>query len=234
MPISQKDIKILWAGAAGHCSFTDCGQRLYLSAVNGALVIGEMAHIKGDKPTSSRYDSNQLPEERQSYSNLILLCPTHHTTIDKPENEATYTVDVLVAMKAKHEAHILARVGEKSFSDKAILAAHLFPLLVENHQAFLAFGPHSEIARKNPQSDAHILWQAERLCTIVPNNRRVASAIAKNTNLFSPDEQAIVARFLAHARSYELWVKDDISYEGVVRFPIEFDEMIKRLSNASK
>jgi hypothetical protein len=38
-------------------------------------VNGEIAHIKGEKPTSARYDADQADDERQGFYNLMLVCP---------------------------------------------------------------------------------------------------------------------------------------------------------------
>jgi len=81
-------------------------------------------------------------------------------------------------------------------------------------------------------SDAHKIWHSERLSTIAPNNRNMAAIVRENLTLFSEQEQVIAATFLAHVRSYEDWVSDTISYEGVVRFPTSFDRMIRDLANA--
>lgn len=63
--------------------------------------IAEVCHIKGKKPNSARYDARQTDEQRESFENLILLCPTHHSEIDKGEKK--YTVEILHQMKLKHE-----------------------------------------------------------------------------------------------------------------------------------
>jgi len=56
--------------------------------------IGEMAHIRGENPGSNRHDENQTAEQRNDYENLILLCPNHHTLIDKRENEGLYMLSL--------------------------------------------------------------------------------------------------------------------------------------------
>src|SRR3954454_12821398 len=98
MSISEKTIKLLWANAAGRCAFPDCGALLCTPESGSAApyTIGEMAHIRGEKPGASRHDAGQTAKERNSYANLILLCPTHHTLIDKPENETSYSVNLLL------------------------------------------------------------------------------------------------------------------------------------------
>ena len=55
--------------------------------------IGEIAHIEGLNPDSPRYNPNMTNKERNSYVNLIILCPTCHTKIDKDPNY--YTVEKL-------------------------------------------------------------------------------------------------------------------------------------------
>ena len=232
MAISPKTSKILWSSAAGHCSFPQCKEKLYEPDAGQGYTTGEMAHINGEKPGSNRYDCNQAAGERDGYSNLILLCPMHHTAIDKPENEKKYSAEVLHAFKRDHERYVHNRMSVETFPDKRTLARAVLPLLIENHQVFLSFGPGSDVARMRPMSDAHKIWHSERLSTIAPNNRNMAAIVRENLTLFSEQEQVIAATFLAHVRSYEDWVSDTISYEGVVRFPTSFDRMIRDLANA--
>jgi hypothetical protein len=191
-----------------------------------------MAHICGEKSGANRYNLSQTPAERDGYANLILLCPNHHTLIDKTENEKRYSVDVLQAMKSEHEKFVSERLQAQEFTDKRQMAERIYPLLKQNHDVFLAYGPHSEIARRNPESDAHGIWKSERLATIVPNNRIIAKLTAANAGLFAADEQVILKKFELHARSYEQWVNDEITYEGVVRFPSDFDKLISEVTHA--
>lgn len=66
------------------------------------VTTGVVAHIRGEKPGSARYDAAMTDEERDSCHNLIYLCRDHHTQIDR--QEADFPVDRLLAMKAEHEA----------------------------------------------------------------------------------------------------------------------------------
>ena len=87
-------------------------------AINSTL-LGEVCHVKGQRPGSARYDPNQSPEERNEYSNLILMCPNHHTVID--DDEISYTVERLHEMKRGHEGRS-APVSD----DEAALVANSF------------------------------------------------------------------------------------------------------------
>lgn len=64
-------------------------------------IIGEICHIEGEKKGSTRYNPNMSDEQRNNIDNLILLCPTHHTMVDK--NPQQYTTDNLKKMKYENE-----------------------------------------------------------------------------------------------------------------------------------
>lgn len=236
MAINDKDIKILWANSAGICSYPDCHIKLSLGveADVDPHTVGEMAHIKGKKEGANRYDPSQDDDERDLYQNLILLCAHHHTIIDKKENEAKYSIDVLHAMKRKHEEFISSRTQpEQRMDTREELAQNILPYMDENFQVFINYGPKSEVARKRPESDAHNTWLYARAATIVPNNKYISSLVRSNLHLFSTEEQKIIAEYRTHVSGYEQWVNDKASYEGVVRYPRAFDDLIRGLINAS-
>lgn len=231
MSISEKTIKLLWSNAAGRCSFSDCNERLTVTqaAYSAPHTLGEMAHIKGKKHGSNRYDETQTDDQRDSYENLILLCPNHHTRIDKPENEGIFTVDALMQMKMNHEASISRCLDSVEISNINELKGQIIICLAENRQSWLQYGPLSGNAQKNPQSDEiYAIWISERLSTIVPNNRVIVGLLDANRNLFNRSDQDIVSQFLAHAKSYEKWVNDEIPYQAVLRFPMGFEKLISR------
>lgn len=85
------------------------------------MVLGEEAHIVGKEDDGPRGDSSVSVSERNSYHNLILLCPTHHTLIDK-ENGKHFSVDQLKEMKRSHEMAIeLQRRGDNDVEPSAAI-----------------------------------------------------------------------------------------------------------------
>lgn len=106
IPIAQQRMVLQRSGNI--CAFPDCG--LLLTAVgppdNPVVVLGEIAHIVAESPNGPRGNSPMSIQERNSYSNLILLCNQHHQLIDSEAALATYTVERLTAMKEKHESWV--------------------------------------------------------------------------------------------------------------------------------
>lgn len=231
MAITEKTIKLLWANAAGRCSFTGCNQRLTVeqAAHSAPYTLGEMAHIEGKNEGSNRYDESQTDQQRDSYENLILLCLNHHTLIDKRENENLYPVALLLNMKTDHETSISQRLDSVKIFNLDDLKNEIAICLAENRQTWLQYGPLSEIARKNPHDDEiYAIWLSERLSTIVPNNRVIVGLLNEHRKLFGRAAQEVISQFLAHAKSYEKWVNDEISYQAVLPFPVEFENLITK------
>lgn len=116
----------------------DCRKPLVVSSGDGPLgklvVVGEMAHIVGEKNTtgSPRGISPLSADDRNKYSNLILLCEEHHTIIDT--DIATWPIERLHMIKSDHELWIEQRLDEivdenlaiyHSFIDQIVLTLHL-------------------------------------------------------------------------------------------------------------
>jgi hypothetical protein len=101
---TKATLKRLFLLTGNRCAFPNCKQSL-LDATD--TLVGDVCHIKGERPTAKRYDPTQNEKDRHGFDNLIVLCKTHHGTIDG--NEAVYTVEVLTDMKRLHDAQATAR-----------------------------------------------------------------------------------------------------------------------------
>lgn len=96
----------------------DCRTHLahHAEELGGAVVIGEEAHIVARSEDGPRGKSPLTLEQRDDYSNLMLLCPTHHALIDKiPED---YPVDLLLDRKSDHETWVRDTLGSKIDRDE--------------------------------------------------------------------------------------------------------------------
>jgi hypothetical protein len=114
---SLSTIKALFAKSSNRCAFPKCT----VNVVQDGMLLGHVCHIKGAKPGSARYDAIQIDDERHSDSNLIILCPNHHSVID--DDAESYTVERLRRMKAEHEAHAAPLDSTTTGAAAAILAS---------------------------------------------------------------------------------------------------------------
>lgn len=120
--------KILLAYRSGDmCAMPTCerrGRRLSQDSVSGDPVnLGQCAHIKGEsggkkgKQQSARFDPSMTDDERNSFHNLIYLCPACHKLIDTiPQGELDYPSDLLYKIKREHENKVRTTLLE-AFSD---------------------------------------------------------------------------------------------------------------------
>jgi hypothetical protein len=134
MNIKEKDIKLLWGRAANRCSFPDCRVKLCQDnkTATNSFPIGEQAHIVGKEEGSARSGSILSVNERDSYHNLILLCPNHHTLVDK--NPDDYPIEKLHMFKSQHEYWVESTLSEShDVNAKAndIIYAHLIDFTAE-------------------------------------------------------------------------------------------------------
>ncbi len=119
--MNQKDIKLLWGRAANRCSLCQLELSQDKQAITAAFTLGEQAHIVGEKEDAPRGKSPLNDDERNSYHNIILLCPNHHTEIDK--NESDWPTEKLHIAKSKHELWVRETLGDAS--DTRLLANQL-------------------------------------------------------------------------------------------------------------
>ena len=101
MSISLKTHKILWGRAANRCAICQMELVMDASETDDESVVGEACHIVAHSPDGPRGESDLTQEQRDKYSNLILLCNVHHKQIDDQPGE--YPVERLHQIKTDHE-----------------------------------------------------------------------------------------------------------------------------------
>jgi hypothetical protein len=105
MAITVQTRKMLWGRAGNRCAFPNCQQSLIqdVPGARGASVIGEEAHIVAQEERGPR-GTPPRPSNIDDYSNLVLLCPTHHKLVD--DHPDVYTVQALMDMKTALEISV--------------------------------------------------------------------------------------------------------------------------------
>lgn len=100
---SQKTIKVLFASSGNQCAHPDCINQVIIPATeeSDALVLNQICHIYAVSEDGPRGKPGLTDKELNHPSNLILLCPTHHTIIDGQHE--SYPAEVLLDWKRSHE-----------------------------------------------------------------------------------------------------------------------------------
>ncbi len=109
MPPSEKVKKVIWIKAGGRCAI--CREVLCIKGVSAETshLIGDIAHIVAEGKDGPRGSSPLTPEQRNSESNLVLLCLAHHKMLD--DDPETYSVQTLYGRKAAHEAWVASSLS---------------------------------------------------------------------------------------------------------------------------
>lgn len=103
---SAKTLRHLYVLSGNLCANPKC--TTVLVNANGTLV-ADVCHIKGERAGSARFDKTLSEEDRRAPANLILLCSTCHTLVDKEPQK--YGVSKLRKWKRDREARFAA-VGD--------------------------------------------------------------------------------------------------------------------------
>lgn len=221
MAISETTAKVLWGRAAGMCSNPNCVEDLtILLEGNRSFNVGEMAHIVASSPEGPR---GQVGDGIDKYENLILLCPTCHSMVDKSP-EGVYPIELLFKWKSEHERRIRSLGNDQIFDSAAALKFFVARLLDENRAVWQCVGPGSTVAKADPGSNLYEVWVFRKLDTIVPNNTKIVNAVDANLGLLNSAEAAAFFEFKIHAAAFErhqYWRLDRYP-----TFPRHFEELM--------
>jgi hypothetical protein len=100
----EKDIKILWGRSGNRCAIC----KLELTPDGNRETLGEMAHIVARSSDGPRGSIQLTDGDRDGYDNLILLCPNHHSEVDK--NPDAWATERLRETKTEHERWVSDRL----------------------------------------------------------------------------------------------------------------------------
>lgn len=222
--INADVLRMLSAKSGGFCQNPECNTDLYPLFQKGSIAtIREAAHIIGFSEDGPRGNHQAGITEINSYENLILLCPSCHTKIDKASS--LFPSDLLFSWKNDHEAKIQACFHVPLFKSKNELANEISTLLRQNRVCFETYGPHSR-DKHSLLTDAPDMWKAKIFETIIPNNRLLLEMFRKNTHLLSPEEREVVEEFALHKEGFEFNHSSGDKNTSVPLFPLKIYEII--------
>lgn len=99
---TRATLKKLFGLSRQACFYRGCEAKI--ADVRWPTVNGEVAHIRGERPGSARYDPGQSGPERQAFENLMVLCPGCHKRVDDLEPD-DHPVERLEEMRRRHLEH---------------------------------------------------------------------------------------------------------------------------------
>lgn len=205
------------------CSFPDCTQRLTADPTAGdeGVIIGEAAHIRGEKPGAARYDPDFPENQVNGYDNLIYLCPDHHTLIDKQPN--TYTIEMLHQWKDDHIRLMRERTEDAlpdvSFSELEIVTKALVRS-VPATATDLNLTPPEEKIQKNELTE----YSRFLISMGLAKSNEVKSFIQEFTTIYSGFDETLVAGF---REQYDALTAEGLKGDAL------FDEMYRFSCNGS-
>ena len=220
----DNNIKLrLFAASAGYCQHPECRRALFIDDAEGVIQFAEVAHIIATSPKGPRADT-ESNVALAAYENLILLCPTCHTIVDKAPDK--FPPSMLIAWKQGHVQRIAETFGAVEYPDRASARLAIEPLLAENRAIFEYYGPDNEY-RLNPESEYADVWKRKLLSKILPNNRKLLLILDANRIHLSDKERSVVESFRQHVDDLEArhLVKPK-SIQGQ-RFPVGMTKVLK-------
>ena len=117
---SVKTKMLLIARTGGRCQFKGCNNNLFIDEFTlKEFNSSNVAHIVASSPDGPR-GNNDSYKLSDNIDNLMLLCPEHHSMIDKyPEQ---YPTEDLVEMKTEQELKVAKLLDEMDFPESEIIA----------------------------------------------------------------------------------------------------------------
>jgi len=150
-PPPGKEIKILWGRSHHLCALCKC--EVIAEKQDGIpYPVGVNAHIEGENPNSARYNPDLYYPEKNSYENLILLCPTCHTKVDNDPQQ--YTVEKLKQIKKEREEEcdqaIRSQMPDITYAELEIILKHFIEgELKEIDEKLIPLHPKEKIKKNN-------------------------------------------------------------------------------------
>lgn len=214
----------LFADSGGFCQNPTCPLALFEEVEEEEFHLAEMAHIVAASDDGPRGDAPLTVEERGDYDNLILLCPTCHTRIDKAPK--AFPPSVVLAWKREHKRRIADLFGFREYATRAAARRAVEPLLAENRTIHREYGPLNEDSRSNPESDLPAQWKRKILAKVIPNNRRVLQTIEANRAHLTPAEIETFELFKQHVDDFEARHLGEPGLCGGKLFPTEMEHVL--------
>ena len=190
----------LFSEAAGHCQKPDCLDALFPDDLGGVKHIAEMAHVIPHGEAGPRHEDRPEGEfDHDAFENLILLCPTCHTKIDKDPDG--FPRNILLEWKNNHLVNLATKQGIKTYEDRAQAKAAVAGIMAENKAIWDRFAPEQGADFEyDPEAEAAKAWSQRMRSVILPNHFRIQAIVKANLGHATDDERRTFAEYQEHVR----------------------------------
>ena len=219
--LSAEDDRRLFAESAGTCLLCNVPLFAATEAANRVL-IAERAHVVARSPRGPRGDSGVDPADRDDPANIVLLCSTCHTKVDRVP--ADYPVERLLALKRARAAAVALVGGTPLFQNRDEARTAVTVLLERNATVFNAYGPDPDEGSL-PTTEAAERWSRLVLEEIGPRNDLVVAIVEMNTALTTQADRAAAELLRRHNADLVAKHRDGITEAHVHRFPPEAERI---------
>lgn len=195
--LSQDQDRRLFAESAGTCLI--CSTPLFPDLPNPprSISIAERAHVVAHSDEGPRADRAVSATKRSDPSNIILLCPTCHTQVDKvPEN---YPIEDLLSRKAARGEAVAMVGGTPLFKTRADARKVVKEILEKNRIIFRNFGPDVADGSIASMEEAE-RWSRHVIEDIVPGNELIVAIVENNRPLTNAEDREAAELLRMHTR----------------------------------
>jgi hypothetical protein len=189
-----------------------------------SLSIAERAHIVSHSDAGPRANRNSTDQERADPANIILVCPTCHTIIDKVPDE--YPTEELIRLKEVRRRAVLSVGGSPICDDRSTARAAAERLLDRNRILFEQKGPHAGDGSV-ASSEAADGWTRVVLEEIIPNSRLLLAMVEVNADLTTSDDRHAAVLLRQHVDALERKHRQGVAIDFAPRFPDEANLLFK-------
>ena len=216
----------LFSEAAGHCQRPGCLLPLFPAEMGGDKHIAEMAHIIPHGETGPRHQEKPDGDfAAESFENLILLCPTCHTIVDK--DPASHSRSTLLSWKQNHLGALVRHQGIRPYAERCQVRGVIEAAMAENKAVWADFAPNEgSLFSYDPESETARTWEHRMRNVILPNNFRIQSVIKANLDLLTEAEREVFGQYQEHVRCLVERHICGIS-GGMIRYPAAMHGILK-------
>ncbi len=220
--LTRDEERSLFSESAGTCLI--CCTTLFpgIPKRERSLSVAERAHIVSHSDDGPRSDPTIPSAARSDPENLVLLCPTCHTKVDKASD--SYPAEELRRQKQARQQAVARIGGTAIYSSREEARHETTRLLNRNRLLFEQYGPNTEDGSLD-STEAAIAWTHRVLNEIIPNNQLLIALVEVNEDLTTWSDRRAAELLRQHTDDLERKHSDGVISGPAKRFPIEAESL---------